>query len=411
MQKVIHASLHGNAWAIEEAGYEALRAYLDRAAQQLAADPDREEIIGDLEQAIADKCARFCSPHKSVVTAGEMAQVLAEMGPVGAPDPVGPESTGSSPGGPAAPAGGPAADPASAPSTQGEPPPRRLYRVLEGGRLGGVCNGLGAYFQIDATLVRVIFVLLALLTHGAWLLVYAVLMFVIPAAGTPEERAAARGLPFSAQELIDEAKRHYAQLEQELRRPWARWKASWSRDWRHDARVHAAAERAARREWKAEYRAERKAERRAAREEAAAVVAAHSSTYAQQLATGVALPALALLSAALTVAWLVASAMLLVSGTILGWSPGLPLWASLLLVLLVTMVIGQPFQAARSALRRSSMRWGHWHLLAWDGLLWFGFAALLCWQAWTHVPEVRQLAREAPAAMERVRASWQAKAP
>ena len=58
MQKVVHASLHGNAFTIEEAGYEALRAYLDRAAAQLAADPDRDEILGDLEQAIADKCAR-----------------------------------------------------------------------------------------------------------------------------------------------------------------------------------------------------------------------------------------------------------------------------------------------------------------------------------------------------------------
>jgi phage shock protein PspC (stress-responsive transcriptional regulator) len=408
MQKVIHASLHGNAWAIEEAGYEALRAYLERAAQQLAADPDREEIIDDLEQAIADKCARFRSPHKSVITAEEMAQVLAEMGPVGTPEAVGPEA---SPGAPAgASTGAAVSSPAAGPPPPGEPPPRRLYRILEGGRLGGLCNGLGAYFRLDPTLVRVVFVLLTLLTHGAWLLVYAVLMFIIPAAGTPEERAAARGLPFSAQELIDEAKRHYAQLEQELRRPWARWKASWITDWRHHARAHAA-ERAARREWRAERKAERRAERRAAREEAAAVVAAYAPTYAQQLATGLALPALALVSAAITVAWLVASAMLLINGAILGWSPGLPLWASLLLVLLAALVVGQPFQGARSALRRSSLRGGHWHLLAWDGLLWFGFAALLAWQAWTHVPELRQLAHEAPAAIERVRASWQAKAP
>jgi hypothetical protein len=32
MQKVVHASLNGNAYAIEEAGYEALTAYLGRAA-------------------------------------------------------------------------------------------------------------------------------------------------------------------------------------------------------------------------------------------------------------------------------------------------------------------------------------------------------------------------------------------
>src|SRR5512137_743287 len=235
MQKVVHASLHGNAYAIEEQGYEALRAYLDRAAAQLSADPDRDEILGDLEQAIGDKCARHLGPHKAVVTAVEMEQVLAEMGPVGTPAEVGPDA-------PPPPGGAPAVA-----------PERRLYRVLEGGKLAGLCNGLGAYFGVDANVVRAIFVVLALLTHGAWLLVYLVLAFVVPVAGTPEERAAARGLPFSAQELIDEAKRHYATLEKELQGPWASWKARWGPGWRARRREARHAAREAKRAWQASW--------------------------------------------------------------------------------------------------------------------------------------------------------------
>ena len=58
MRKVTTINLNNNAYQIDEDGYEALRAYLDTAARALANNPDREEILSDLEQAIADKCLR-----------------------------------------------------------------------------------------------------------------------------------------------------------------------------------------------------------------------------------------------------------------------------------------------------------------------------------------------------------------
>lgn len=382
MQKVVHASLHGNAYAIEEAGYEALRAYLDRAAAQLAADPDHEEILGDLEQAIADKCARHLAPHKSVVTEAEMKRVLEEMGPVGAPPEVGP--------------GAPEAAQAPPPPAPG--PVRRLYRVLEGGVLGGLCNGLGAYFAVDANVVRAVFVVLTLVTHGAWLLVYLVLMFVVPAAGTPEERAAANGLPFSAQALIDEAKRHYAKLEQELRGPWSAWRQGDAarRERRREARRAA---REARRSWSAHH-AEAPVEPTG--------VGYGPAHYAQQVLAGVTVPVAAFASAFLVVAWLQLSAQLVVTGRLFGWSPGLPLWGSLLLLLLVTVVVGQPIGQVRAALHRAPHPAVAAWLAAWDGILWLGFIVLLGWFAWHARPELGALAHDLPGAVEKLRASWQA---
>jgi hypothetical protein len=40
MQKVITINLNGNAYQLDETGYEALRAYLDHAEAQLANNPD-----------------------------------------------------------------------------------------------------------------------------------------------------------------------------------------------------------------------------------------------------------------------------------------------------------------------------------------------------------------------------------
>jgi len=49
--------------------------------------------------------------------------------------------------------------------------------------IGGVCAGLGEYFEIDFTLVRLIFVALALMTAIFPMLVfYVVAWIVIPAA-------------------------------------------------------------------------------------------------------------------------------------------------------------------------------------------------------------------------------------
>ena len=87
MQKVITINLNGNAYQIDEAGYAALVAYLEGAERSLKDNPDRAEILADLEQAIADKCRRFLGPHKTVVTAAEVDQIIREMGPVDGPAP------------------------------------------------------------------------------------------------------------------------------------------------------------------------------------------------------------------------------------------------------------------------------------------------------------------------------------
>jgi phage shock protein PspC (stress-responsive transcriptional regulator) len=56
---------------------------------------------------------------------------------------------------------------------------KRLYRATEHKFIGGVCAGLGEYFNIDPALVRVIAVLL-LFAKGLGLLAYIVAWIIIP---------------------------------------------------------------------------------------------------------------------------------------------------------------------------------------------------------------------------------------
>ncbi|HET7535153.1 MAG TPA: hypothetical protein VFJ90_01770, partial [Candidatus Didemnitutus sp.] len=82
MNKVIIIHLNGHAYHLEEGGYDALRVYLDSAARQLEGNPDKDEIIADIEQAIADKCRAVLSASRTVVLTSDIEAIIAEMGPV-----------------------------------------------------------------------------------------------------------------------------------------------------------------------------------------------------------------------------------------------------------------------------------------------------------------------------------------
>lgn len=85
--------------------------------------------------------------------------------------------------------------------------PKRLYRDPQNGMLAGVSSGLAAYFGIDVTIVRLIFVVVTLL--GGWgIAVYVILWLVTPPANTSSERLHMQGKAVtvdSIKELVDRA--------------------------------------------------------------------------------------------------------------------------------------------------------------------------------------------------------------
>jgi phage shock protein C len=56
---------------------------------------------------------------------------------------------------------------------------RRLYRSQSNRMIAGVCGGLAEYLQTDATIIRVIFIVLAVL-GGAGLPIYLAMWLVVP---------------------------------------------------------------------------------------------------------------------------------------------------------------------------------------------------------------------------------------
>jgi phage shock protein PspC (stress-responsive transcriptional regulator) len=360
MQKVITINLNGVAYQVDESGYGALVAYLEGAERQLKDNPDRAEIIADLEQAIADKCRGFLGPNKTVVSSDEVTRIINEMGPVDA-------GSGASTGGGAEPRPG-SAGPAR--------PSRRLYRIEEGAMWEGVCNGLAAYTGIHVAIVRILFLLVVVWTGGLALIGYWILASSIPEAVTADERAAAHGqAPFNAQDLVDRAKT--------FTNP---------RDWKRKLRQE-------RRAWRQQRRASRWQAPHMWGAPWAPPAPLSPGTYGTRMMTGLLVPVLSIVSALFFWFWLWAIYSLVTTGEVLGQAlpDDMPLWGGILILVILYQAIAWPLHSAR---RRASYYSAggadHGFLTAWDGMMQLTFGIAIVWLAYYYSPQVREIIHTLP---------------
>jgi len=376
MNKVIIINLGGTAWQLEEGGYDVLRAYLDTAAARLQTNPDREEILSDIEWAIAEKFRPLLGNHKTVVLTKEVTAVLTAMGPIeagsGAASDAGPSATSGAETSAGAGGFGSMGAGKASPGAGAGQPPRRLYRLRDGDMIAGVCNGLATYAHVDPTLVRLAFVFLTIL-WGTGVLVYVIMAIVVPEAVTPEEKSAAAGDPATAQEFIRRAKEGYYEA------------------------IKGFPDRQARREWKRRFKQEMRANadrwRFHWRWHWAPPVAGHPGL-------GFALPFISLLHGAVKILWICALVSLLATGSVLGLAlpDKVPVWAAALLLFLLYGLVAGPLKMARRA-----CYWGFgepkpaWALVFLvDAMVGVAVFAALIWLAFLYFPQLTQAVHGLP---------------
>ena len=389
MNKVITINLGGVAYQLEDGGYEALRDYLDTAARRLEGNPDKDEIIADIEQAIGDKFRGMLGDHKTVILTKEVHAVITEMGPV--QDASGSDERAAAD----QPAGGAHAAGATGATGTDRPPLRRLYKIRDGAMLAGVCNGLAAYLNVDAAFVRVGFALM-ILCWGAGLLAYVILAIILPEAHTPAEKAAATGAAATAEEFIRRAKAGYydgmrsfgdKQAHREWRRRFKREMREWKHGFRREMREHTAYG------W--------------------------SQPWAQHppssFGTFVVWPILSVFKFLAFLVLVFAVLSLTAYGSVWGVAlpAGIPFWIGIIFLLAAYRVITWPVRMARRAWRYPGWSYGGYYppvagLL--NSIVWLALAGFLIWLADRHVPgfhaKLQALPAEAQRFMESVREWW-----
>jgi len=176
MKKTISINLSDQNFSIEEDAYEKLASYL-KSIKNHCGDADADEVIADIENSMADKLKSSLSPYKEIITLEDVESLIKIMGTI--------EDFDREVGG-------------SGEAETGEEPlsenktKRKLYRDTDNAVIGGVCSGLGAYFDIDPVLFRVIFFAL-IFAGGSAFPLYILLWIAMPEAKTAHQKLEMQG--------------------------------------------------------------------------------------------------------------------------------------------------------------------------------------------------------------------------
>jgi phage shock protein PspC (stress-responsive transcriptional regulator) len=170
MDKIIQINMAGQAISIDESAYQILREYLDSLERHFRSSNSAGEIMEDIESRIAEMFLQKLKSGRSFIDLSDVNETIEIMGN---PSDMGfsEEDSGSS---------------------DSSPSNKKLFRDAEDKILGGVCSGLAAYFNVDVSLIRLLFII-AVLFFGVSILPYIILWLVVPEAKSTQDRYRMRG--------------------------------------------------------------------------------------------------------------------------------------------------------------------------------------------------------------------------
>jgi phage shock protein PspC (stress-responsive transcriptional regulator) len=176
MKKTISVNLKGTNFIIEEDAYNRLETYLTKLASKLGSDPGKNDIIEDIELRIAELFSGLLTERKTVIEDEDVGQILVNLGDPSlyVSDEFETEST------------------VNATQQENSDIKRRLFRDPQNGSIGGVCAGLANYFNLDLTLIRIVFVILFFI-GGFTIPLYILLWIILPEAKTSIDRLQMHG--------------------------------------------------------------------------------------------------------------------------------------------------------------------------------------------------------------------------
>ncbi|MDR1585735.1 MAG: DUF2807 domain-containing protein [Prevotellaceae bacterium] len=198
MKKTITVNLNNIVFTIDDDAYDLLKNYLNDITAHFASDPERDEIMNDIEARIAELFGERLSKSKHVINIADVQEI---MGILGNPSQF---VDGDSENAPADDGGN------GEQSKKKDKRSRRFYRDPENAILGGVGGGLAAYLNLDVTVVRVILALMFFiftLFGGGWLLIavtYILLWIIAPQARSASQRLEMQGEEVTVENIKSE---------------------------------------------------------------------------------------------------------------------------------------------------------------------------------------------------------------
>ncbi|WP_440069269.1 PspC domain-containing protein [Tenacibaculum discolor] len=177
MNKTININLGGFFFHIDETAYQKLKRYLDAIARSLSDDPQgKNEIIADIEARISELLSERITDARQVVNESDIEEIIAIMGQ--------PEDYAEAE---------EAYNENTSYSYNRNTSSKKMFRDGDDKFLGGVCSGLGHYFNVDVVWIRLAFLILTLAGFGFGIIGYIILWVILPEAKTTSEKLQMEG--------------------------------------------------------------------------------------------------------------------------------------------------------------------------------------------------------------------------
>ncbi len=195
MKITVSANLGGYSFNIDEDAYSELKRYLKSLEIHFADEESSSEILSDIETRISELFRARLNNYKQVITIGDVNDIIAIMGnPQDISDNDGPS-------------------PREKFSTPGA---HRMYRDPDRRIIGGVCAGMGAYWDVEPWVLRGLFIVITM-AGGLGVLIYLILYIVIPEAKTTAQKIEMKGDPVNIHNIKDSVKKEFDTVRKNMK--------------------------------------------------------------------------------------------------------------------------------------------------------------------------------------------------
>jgi phage shock protein PspC (stress-responsive transcriptional regulator) len=195
MKITVSINLGGYSFNIDEDAYAELKMYLRNLELHFAHEESASEILSDIETRMAELFRTKITSYKQVINIEDVRQAISVLGtPEDISDSDGPTSR----------------------EKFSSPGYHRMYRDPDNRIIGGVCSGMGAYWNIDPLIVRIIFIALAL-AGGVGVMVYLILYIVLPEAKTTAQKIEMKGEPVNIHNIKDAVKKEFDSVRKNMK--------------------------------------------------------------------------------------------------------------------------------------------------------------------------------------------------
>lgn len=195
MKITVSINLGGYSFNIDEDAYSELKRYLRNLEFHFAGEESSSEILSDIETRMAEIFRSKLTSFKLVISIEDVRHAISVMGT--------PEDISDN-------------DGKSAREKFSTPGYHRMYRDTDNRIIGGVCAGMGAYWNIDPVIIRIIFVAL-ILAGGIGAIVYLILYIVLPEARTTAQKIEMKGDPVNIHNIKDAVKKEFDTVRKNMK--------------------------------------------------------------------------------------------------------------------------------------------------------------------------------------------------